>query len=690
VPRSAGEKLLKAIGTGSSVTSVQAGVPASWASSPVPLLSVAILALNIFVCWDLFRIEYLPYMGSADACYISVAHQFRIHPRDLNWFPLWYGGVPFQNTYPPLLPAVTAGVSACGNISPARAYHVLAAAFYCFGPVALFWLALRLSGQLLPSFFTAVLYSILSPSVSLVQTIARETPRFWTARRLWNLVVYGDGPHQAALALLPVALLLLDFALRKTTPLRVLVAALSLAAVALTNWIGALSLALAILALLLARADAATAAATIAKILFIALLAYLFVTPWLPPSTIRAIRRNSELVEGSWPVGAKQVLAIALIALAAWILRRFLLKWAVSPAATFACLWLLTTGAIVVLWDRFGVPVIPQPLRYHLELDVCICLAAGAALAWLFNRLRRPRRLLFIAALSLAATGLLWAHRHQARRLLKPVEIPSTVEYQAASWLREHLPGSRVFAVGSVEYWLNTFSDNPQLGGGFGQGVVNPRILDLRQYLFSTSGNGPESMLWLQAYGARAVFVGGRSGREFFKAFRDPTKFHGVLSELWRSGDDVIYAVPGPAGLAHVLRPGDVVASPQKGFQDVSPLRGYLAALADPHLPAAELEWHGSDRASIHVGALEPHQLVSVQISYHPGWRAFRNGARQPIRSDGLGFMVIEPACSGDCRVELVYDGGLEMKLARLASIGTFLCVAGWCWTEKRARRPLW
>src|SRR5262249_52760319 len=160
----------------------------------------------------------------------------------------------------------------------------------------------------------------------------------------------------------------------------------------------------------------------------------------------------------------------------------------------------------------------------------------------------------------------------------KPIDIHSTVEYQAARWIGEHLPGSRVFTAGSVEYWLNTFADNPQLGGGFGQGAVNPRILDLREYFFSTKGNGAETVLWLRAYGVGAIFVSGTNGREYFKAFQDPGKFRGLLPEIWRNGDDVIYGVPETAPLAHVLRQHELVPWPHTGFWNTSALAPYLAA----------------------------------------------------------------------------------------------------------------
>src|SRR5580693_547319 len=105
---------------------------------PVKLLSRATLAaaalltlLNADICHRLFRTEYLHQMDSIEGSYIGLSRYILAHPRDLTWFPLWYSGIPFQNTYPPLLHMLVAGTAWLFNISPALAHHIVGAAIYC-------------------------------------------------------------------------------------------------------------------------------------------------------------------------------------------------------------------------------------------------------------------------------------------------------------------------------------------------------------------------------------------------------------------------------------------------------------------------------------------------------------------------------------------------------------------------------
>ncbi|HML16343.1 MAG TPA: hypothetical protein VK419_04930, partial [Bryobacteraceae bacterium] len=76
---------------------------------------------------------------------------------------------------------------------------------------------------------------------------------------------------------------------------------------------------------------------------------------------------------------------------------------------------------------------------------------------------------------------------------------------------------------------------------------------------------------------------------------------------------------------------------------------------------------------------LQADQSLSIQIAYHPGWRATVDGRAVPIRPDGLGLMVLDlmvldPQAEGRAApgrttpgrttIDMFYDGGTEMRIA--------------------------
>ncbi len=129
------------------------------------------------------------------------------------------------------------------------------------------------------------------------------------------------------------------------------------------------------------------------------------------------------------------------------------------------------------------------------------------------------------------------------------------------------MPTARVFAPGSISFWMNAFTANPQIMGCCEQSVINLQNR-VASYIIP-AGYGTEaedeeiSLLWLKAYGARAIIAGGPGSREHYKPYTHPRKFDQRLKVLWASGDDKIFEVPwrGDA-LVRVVRGGTLSSAP--------------------------------------------------------------------------------------------------------------------------------
>jgi hypothetical protein len=649
-----------------------------------PLL---LLAVNLYIAKDLFFLEYGQFMWSIEGAYIAISRYMIENWRDLTWFPLWYGGIPFQNTYPPFLHAVVALAAVTFRISPAHAHHIVTAVFYCLGPIALYALALRLTGSRWYGFWAGWIYSIVSPSLFLLPVIRGDSDSLFEPRRFHVLAVYGEGPHITSLALLPAALLSLNLALSKRTPLWYVIAAISMAAVALSNWLGAFALSIAIFAYLLAYSATWDAWKPWLTTLGLGALAYALACYWIPPSTIRDISYNARTVGGDFG----QTYTMLPIFLTAGLLAAVLLKYAmhrlkVSAALQFSMLFALLMGAIPLASEWFKIALVPQPERYHLEFDLALCLAV--VLGFRSFDCKIPGRFKALLAGALMVLSLFPARldRRFARRVVKPVTISDTIEYQTAKWFDSHIQGGRVLAPGTISFWMNAFSDTPQLGGGFDQGIVN-RTHDMVAYqIFSGEGAGDHAgeiaTLWLRAYGAQAVAVGGAHSREIYKPFRRPDVFASSFPLALRDGDDSIHWVPGHDDtLAHVMSPESLVRDRPTFGRDLTETQGYVEALTKP----AKFRWT-SRHSAVTEAALRPEDVVSVQITYHPGWRALANGKPCRVSSDGLGQIVVAPACSGECTLDLVYDGGPEMRAATIVSGASWLGCLVWILFSRRKR----
>ena len=232
------------------------------------------------------------------------------------------------------------------------------------------------------------------------------------------------------------------------------------------------------------------------------------------------------------------------------------------------------------------------------------------------------------------------AYRKYAVSLIRPIDMSQTVEYRIAQWLRRNHPDERVFAIGTVSYWLNAFGDQQQVAGGFEH--ATPHRQNRRAVEEITHARtGEKGLIWLSAMGADLIVAGGPLTRAPFRRIEHPEKYQEVAEKVWSEGDDAIYRIPRRSrSLAHVVRRSDVLNLAEDRVEQ------FVAALEDRSLPLASFTWKNPHLAWIEA-EMEPQQGLSVQVNFHSGWRASVDGRELAIERDGLGFMAIYPGCKG-------------------------------------------
>jgi hypothetical protein len=654
----------------------------------VLLCAALLLVVNLIIVAKLFGVEYSAYNGSVEGTFIALSRIMAKYPGEWQWWPYWANGMPFETAYLPFSHWVVAAFILVTRIGAARAFHMVTAAIYAMSAVSLFWMALAMSRKLTASFIAALAYSCFSFSNLLVPEIRADSGGLFTLRRLRVMVFWGESPHTLALALLPVAVVCFSYAVTTRAMKWKVLSGVMAAAVVLSNAFGIVALGTALICWLLAfparpwwKAPAVVAA--------IGLLSYCWISPWLSPAMIRAIR-NSAPTEG----GDFRYRAASWIALAGMTAGFLLLWWAFrrlrAPGyVAFFVLFGYIHGAIMAIWFIWRVAVVPQPSRYQIEMDLAMVPAVVFTIAWLLERtpvvVRRVAAAVSIAGLAANCGYAAW----YARDLIRAADPAHLPEYQMAQWLNRNRPGEMAFVSGSASLLYNAITDNPQLKGNHNQHAVNP-FPNIAAYTIYSGMNAGDrdadfSIFWLKAYGARSITVSGPDSDDYYKPFAHPKKFEGILPVLWRDGDNTIYDVPGGGSLAHVIPSAAVVSRTPLHGLDTAPVESYVAALEDSRYPPATFRWKSMTEAAIH-STLAPGQTLAVQVTYDRGWEARSHGKRQRIRRDGLGLMVIDADCAGDCDISLRFTGGWERWLTRGLSCAASLIALGLLAADRRRR----
>ena len=641
-------------------------------------LACAILfVLNAIIVWPLFRVEYLDDFQSVEGIFISIGRFVLDYWPHLSWYPWFDAGMPFENSYLPLGSFLVAGIAFVSRCSPAHAFHFMTALACCLGPVFLFLFAQKLSGRAAPAFLAAVAWSLFSPSI-LIPELLRDNGTAWASRRLVNVIGYGETPHNLSVSLLPLALLLMERFLERTTARRFACAVLGVAAMMLSNTFGIVVICIATVMLAIVRPRlhwkhllGTGAALTVA---------YLLICRLLEPSLARLISTSAQTIGGdfrfTWKVRLIG-LAFAMVLVALWAVMRRL------PDVTlrFAALFGFCFAAIPILFFWQGISFLPQPSRYQLEMDLGVCLLAAYAL---YEVARRVPAKAVTAGAALAVIPFGWAtvkNCEAARELVHPVNISQAVAYREARWIGAHLPGQRVLIAGENEYWFNLFADNPQLSAGHDPSAPNVMQRIAVYIIYSGQGageqDGPISVLWLKAFGVGAITVAGPGSTDHYHAIVHPKKFDGLMPLVWREGDDSIYQVPlRSTSLAHVIPAAAIVSRRPLHGVDVDPVRPYVAALDDEAMPPASLVWMNPAKGRISA-AVAAGQVISLQVNYDPGWQAHMGGRPLRVRPDDIGLTVIEPDRQGKCVIDIEFNGGTERRICSAISLATIITLIG-------------
>jgi hypothetical protein len=620
-------------------------------------LPAFLFALNLLFCYRLFALDWSPAVFSTDAIYISISRYAMDHWRDLSWWPIWYGGIPGSTVYPPLLHCLTALLATAEHVSVGLAHHQLSGLGYALGPVTLFLLVFRLSGSLSTSFGAGLFYTMLSPAIWLLPWARLDVGGIWRPFRLHILVGYGDAPHVFALALLPLAILALDFAVKRGTWRSAFVAVLAMAAVALTNWVGAVALAGAVLAYVLA---AGSLTVTV-RACGISLAAYAVSSPWLSPRNLGLVSLNSQIKSGS----AAHLLEFALLVVVLMAAFKIVLqRLGAGILLQFAVFFLILPGSLPLVDAWFGVAVIPEAHRYHYETEIGVCLVLAAILIPLVERVPKPAIAAICAVAAVLVTWQSVAFWKYSRDLIRPADVLNSMEHETAMWLDANAGGSRVYARGTVSWWLNAFTDTPQLGGGVSQSIPSPANFIAEGTISGKDSDphGDRTLMWLRAFGVDYAAVGGPHTRMVTALYEHPERFDAIGQKVWSAGGDFIYRIPRRArSLAHVIPRGAVAAQ-------VSDVARYVVALEDPGAPPAAFTWVNAHRARVSAD-VPAGDVISVQVSYAPGWHASVNGVSRPVSADALGLMTVTPQASGPCIVELTFGRGVESTITAVAAV---------------------
>jgi hypothetical protein len=649
------------------------------------LAAMSVFLLNLGLNWRILLPGVTPYRGSIERGYAYMARVFADNPDYLSWNPLQYGGIPMHYVYLPLLPYFNALWLWLFPGADATSIHRVVCGLALFlAPAAAFILVRDWTGRALPAYCSALAVTLVSPLYFFIDAINGDRGIMQVPWRIQILIKYGEGPHTVGILVLFVALVFVRRAATRHGFPILLAAALALAATVLTNWVAGLALAFAVLMLMFAHAGDAEFRHR--RVIEAGLLGYLLAAFWLTPSFVAQMAHN-------WPQDAFgfQFLQLERTAMIAWAAGLLLIRLAFYrlPEHRYTCWLTLCTfgyGLPVILFYRIGLNPFPESRRYALEFEFFLLMLGVEAIRILASGRKGPVRWVprvAILVISLSLTphiARFVSHRYQKWQLTDKEE---TSDFRVAKALHDLRPTGRVFASGGTRFRLNSWFPIQQVGGVFETGLKMRLPLDISYQIrtdlgFTKGREAEESILLLRILAVEYIVTHGPNSAEFYRDYKDPRKFEGVLEKVWEKDDDSIYRL-GPVRFAHLVKTGEIPSTMSyDGSQ--GPWHPYVGALLDASRPQLAFRWESARRATV-SGALPQGMHVAFAIPWDPNFRAYLKGTPVGVRANASGLMVTDPLPASGDQLELRFEpSGEELVFAALSALTALGCLARLLW----------
>ncbi len=656
----------------------------------------AILWVNFQIIGGWFGKNGPADVGSIEVSYVSMARfivDFGSPFTGSSWNPLWYFGFPTHLFYTPLLPFLEVFLHLLNGTPLWAAYRFVTGLGFILAPVSLFFLGWLLSRRVIGGAIAGMLFSV-SPTIFywLNSGVAGDkfSSDFWDPRRFTILVRWGEGPHILSLVFVPLVGVCFARYLETKKFYWLLLAAICLGLAGLTNAIGLFASILIIVVMSFVKyaQQPASRNTTMRAGFFTGVLAFGLISFWYNLSFILNFFAEGggtgkmlvELFPWGWIAGIFAIIFVYFIFNK--VIRHF--------GLAVSLLWFAIFFTVVyVYYSTETIELLPQALRYNVEVDMSLSLLLGVGFAGIVDLLAKRARVLGYAVQGigflciLGFVGYIQPFIPTAYKAASNVvDIKKTGEYEIATWLDAHVEtqiGTRVFVPGNYGFYLNYFTNLWQHRGALFQAAIHSWPEHMH-YQMATGKNAEIAHAWLVIANAKFVVV---SAREMYHEIKYPERFRNY-EVVYDQNGDIIYEVPlkrssvaKPVNLAQLAR----LTTPEKG-DDKKALLAYADWVENSSVKTTHFTIVNNDTYKIE-GTVGEGEGILVQMAADSGWRAKDNltGKGINIKTDPMDFMVLTPQVplsgigDGPVDITLTHGKSLDEWVGYLVSLGTVVFV---------------
>ncbi|MFZ5392035.1 MAG: hypothetical protein ACOZAR_02460 [Patescibacteria group bacterium] len=623
-----------------------------------------------------------------------------------SWNNLWYFGFPVHLTYPPFVPYLIALVSYLFKLDVSYSYRLIVAFFVWLTPLSIYLFTYYLNNKKTTAFLAALMY-ILLPSVAYLfipqiaggPSIAGYPPYHWIV-----FSQFGEGPHLVSLFFAPLAVLFFIKSFRSPDIKNYILAAIFIALTGLSNLFGAYALIVIIVLVVLGKFAIYTFNFNYRRLFFIGLFAYGLTAFSYDFNFVQSILQSS-YIHPENSIHLPPMLVVFLVVLfgilpLALFLRHKMMgsdnsfRWFLIGAWTFI---FLAVGAV---YYHTGFSLFSQPNRYLVEGQMGFVILLAMFLTRLLSHILtqysgvKKYTLYTITKIAIFVLILVISYGYISRPyfIAQPNQMNHSSEYEIATWLNKNIDlstGDRVYLTGTPAFWLNVFSDVPQIRGGADNAQPNPWWADASYQI--NKGEDPQLLKsWLKILNIKYILVNYPESGTHYVDYENYERFADFdLVTKFADGGFKLFNSPGYSpSLFNIIDPS---SNPFYGRIDSKSnseaINAFAKMIPDQKDDRLSYQIIDSDKYQVKFSNLKTNEKIIFKMNFDDRLQAVdQDGKTVKIESIGPNFVAITPNNLENSTITFTYGSNNSFMLGAGITIVTIVLLL---WLLKTRQKKL-
>lgn len=655
-------------------------------------LIAGLLLLNGILAWPMLQDGFTRFIESIEGAHLVNAAW--ILENGGEWNNLWYFGFPAHLTYPPLLPNLIALIADNFDLTVSHAYRITVGVLIWLIPLGIYLFTRELTKRKTIAVLASLMFIVMPNIAYFIIPEVQTTPAAmgWIPYHWVVLAQYGEGPHLSAILFMLLAATFFLRSLDCRSKINVVATATFLALTMLTNLFAGFALILILVILQLGRMFVYVFDLNWRRMGLIGLLAYGITAFAFDYTFIKSILLSGYVHPENtmnWPpfLVVFFVLLFLIAPITLLVYHQVAGKDKYYPILTMI-MWTGLFLLVAVVYYYFDFNLVTQPNRYLHEAQIGAVILVAMGMTYLIdnaqNTFEEEERFTKHLLLTLGIFTFILAPSYNYLKnphwIIQPQSMDHTYEKQMAERLHEIVDiqrEERVYLTGTPAFWLNVFSDVPQIRGGADNAQPAPVWADA-SYLINKSDNENLTKAWLNLLNVKYILVNYPESGTYYVDYENFDRFtNWTVVEEFAEGGFKLYKVPdGNLSVFTVVKTEEL---------------DELTPLDDPAkvLKLAEL-FNRSDNSRLGYEKLsnghyqliasdiEPNESIVFKMNYDERWQASMNDNHFEIRTVGPNFMAINPKSGEEMEVDWTIKQSKWEIVGMILSLVTLTAIIYW------------